>query len=311
MIYDNAIGPNEVRKFLPRGVETLHHSHLERAKLARVAAPVSIRVWPKNIGADYLIAQAGQTGERDEAVSLSEVLGGLPLAHEQAAAYCDRLGISLAVYRKRFEATPVKLLDAEKDAPAEYHDRMTVAKTFALAIDEAAKLHPAAEPLITYVALLAPEPIPLYLFSEVVQEFGESFASRIAGDGLDNAIAALRSFALVDREAVPDERDPWITTDSIRLHRLVCKVAAARPETDAKADALRRLIEAIATVYPHDVINNPASWPRARRLDAIALPLVSVPLQVKGSERSADLVELVSCIQAGSARCVRFGSATL
>jgi hypothetical protein len=30
----------------------------------------------------------------------------LPLAHEQAAAYCERLGISLAEYRRRFEAAP-------------------------------------------------------------------------------------------------------------------------------------------------------------------------------------------------------------
>ena len=33
-------------------------------------------------------------------------MGGLPLAHEQAAAYCERLEISLDEYRKRFEAAP-------------------------------------------------------------------------------------------------------------------------------------------------------------------------------------------------------------
>ena len=37
------------------------------------------------------------------------------------------------------------------------HDGLTVAKTFALAIEEAAKLHPAAEPLIVHAALLAAE----------------------------------------------------------------------------------------------------------------------------------------------------------
>ena len=100
------------------------------------------------------------------AEDLSEALGGLPLAHEQAAAYCERLDISLAEYGKRFAAAPARLLDAAGHAPAEYHDGLTVAKTFALAIEEAAKLHPAAEPLIVHAALLAPEPIPLFLFSE-------------------------------------------------------------------------------------------------------------------------------------------------
>jgi hypothetical protein len=71
-----------------------------------------------------------------------------------------------------------------------------VAKTFALAIDEAAKLHPAAEPLIVHAALLAPEPIPLFLFSQGREKFGEPLATVLEGDGLDEAVAALRTFAL-------------------------------------------------------------------------------------------------------------------
>ena len=72
------------------------------------------------------------------------------------------------------------MLDTPRDAPAEYHDKLTVAKTFALAIDEAAKLHPAAEPLIVHAALLAPEPIPLFLFAEAQENFGEPLASALA-----------------------------------------------------------------------------------------------------------------------------------
>jgi tetratricopeptide (TPR) repeat protein len=208
-------------------------------------------------------------------LALSEALDGLPLAHEQAAAYCARTGLSLADYRKKFQAEPTKFLDAEKDASPGYHNRRTAAKTFALAIDEAAKLHPSAEPLIIYAALLAPEPIPLYLFSDARGVFGEPFASAIADDGLDEAVAALRTFALVDRETIPDERDPSITTDCIRLHRLVRQVAAARREGDALEDAWRRLILAIDIVLPEDIRDDPMTWPRARRLDVIAVDLVN------------------------------------
>jgi hypothetical protein len=80
-----------------------------------------------------------------------EVIGA-----DQAAAYCERLQVALAEYHRRFDAEPARLLDTEKDAPAEYCDRLTVAKTFSLAIEEAAKLHSAAEPLIVYASLLAP-----------------------------------------------------------------------------------------------------------------------------------------------------------
>jgi hypothetical protein len=169
------------------------------------------------------------------------------------------------------------MLDADKDASPEYHDRLTVAKTFALAIDKAAKLHPDAEPLIVHAALLAPEPIPLFLFSEARAKFGEPFATALAGDGLDEAIAALRAFALVDRETVPDERDPSIETDCIRLHRLVSEVGAARVASEHLAEVQGRLVQAMAAVYPQEVDNNPASWPRARRLDALALGVVQSP----------------------------------
>src|SRR4029077_19431755 len=54
----------------------------------------------------------------------------------------------------------------------------------------------------------ASEPIPLFLFSEARPKFGEPLACALAGDGLDEAVAALRPFALVDRETIVDERDP-------------------------------------------------------------------------------------------------------
>ena len=218
LILDNAIDARALKPYLPRGgrarVLVTSNDHAWRG----VAAPIEIAVWSKDIGADYLIARTGRQAERAAAENLSEALGGLPLAHEQAAAYCERLDISFADYEKRFEAAPVRLLDDAPHAPAEYYDGRTVVKTFALAIEEAAKLHPAAEPLIVSAALLAPDAIPLFLFAEAREKFGEPLASMLAGDGLDEALAALRNFALISREAIEDERDPSIKTGSIRLH---------------------------------------------------------------------------------------------
>jgi hypothetical protein len=62
-------------------------------------------------------------------------------------------------------------------------------------------------------------------------------------------VAALRTLALVDRENIVYERDPAITTETIRLHRLVREVAAARLAGDARDDAWRALI---AAPYPLD-----------------------------------------------------------
>jgi tetratricopeptide (TPR) repeat protein len=292
LIFDNAIDADALKPYLPRGgvarVLITSNAHAWRG----VAPPVDIRVWPKEVGADYLIVRTGRTGERGAAEALCEALGGLPLANEQAAIYCERLDISLTDYRKRFEAAPERLLDDARHAPVEYHDRLTVAKTFALAIEEAAKLHPAAEPLIVHAALLAPEPIPLFLFAEAREKFGEPLASALAGDGLDEAVAALRTFALIDRETIADERDPSIATDTMRLHRLVRQVAAARRASDAREYVRRTLVEVMAAAYPEGVFKDPKTWPRARRLDALALALVGGVAEPPpgAEERAADLL---------------------
>jgi tetratricopeptide (TPR) repeat protein len=274
LIFDNATDADALKPYLPRGggSQILVTSNAQAWR--GVAAPVEIRTWPKTIGADYLLARTGRADAREAAEALSEALGGLPLAHEQAAAYCERLEKSLADYRKRFEAAPARLLDDDRDAPAEYHDRLTVAKTFALAIEEAAKLHPAVEPLIVHAALLAPEPIPLFLFVEGREQLGEPLAAGLLDEGLDEAIAALRAFALIDRETIVDERDPAIRTDTIRLHRLVRQVAAARRVGDARELAQRALMAALAAVYPQEARNDPQTWPPARRLDGHALAMV-------------------------------------
>ena len=292
LIFDNAIDASALKPYLPRGgaaqVLVTSNAHAWRG----VAEPVEIRLWPKQIGADYLIARTGREAERAAAEALSDALGGLPLAHEQAAAYCERLDIPLGEYARRFATTPAKYLDDARHAAAEYHDGLTVAKTFALAIDEAAKLHPAAEPLIVHAALLAPEPIPLFLFKEAREKFGEPLASGLADEGLDEAVAALRTFALVEREPIADERDPAITTDAIRLHRLVREVAASRCDSAQRDAARRALLAVLAAIYPQDGYGNPASWPRC----AVLTPHLIASCETETadaaeSEQRADLLD--------------------
>jgi hypothetical protein len=84
LIYDNATDAAALTPYLPRGGATKVLVTSNAPAWRGVAAPVEIRLWPRNIGADYLIARTGRDAERAAAEALSEVLGGLPLAHEQA-----------------------------------------------------------------------------------------------------------------------------------------------------------------------------------------------------------------------------------
>jgi tetratricopeptide (TPR) repeat protein len=309
LIYDNAIDADSIEAYLPGSgdVQVLVTSNAHAWR--DVATPLPIDTWPPKIGADYLMTRTGRKAEGEAALALSDALGGLPLAHEQAAAYCERLEVPLATYHNRFEAAPADILDDKRDAPRAYHNRQTVATTFALAIDQASELHPAARPLIEYAALLAPGPIPLSLFSETREKFGEPLASALAGDGLDEGVAALRAFALIDRETIPDERDPLITTDCILLHRLVQQVAAARCNAAAHVDIRRKLIEVMASAYPSRVDSDPSAWPRARRLDSIALALVDQETAVPDGAQSAAVYVLNQLAEYRQAALAAYGIA--
>jgi tetratricopeptide (TPR) repeat protein len=292
LIYDNAIDARTIKPYLPLGGEAGVLVTSNADAFREIAEPVQIRLWPNNIGADYLLARTGRKTERPAAEALSEALGGLPLAHAQAAAYCENLGIGLAEYGKRFAAAKLHVL-AEW---GEDTDQLTVAGTFSVAIDQAAARHPAAEPLIVHAALLAPEPIPLFLFTEARKPFDRQFASALANDGLDKAVAALRVFALVDREQIVDERESEIVTDAIRLHRLVRDVAAARRQGAALKKLQRVLVNAVAAVCPRGVFGAPATWPRMRRLDGITRALIEESSEPpKGTEqRCADVLHEIA-----------------
>lgn len=273
LIYDHAIDADGLWPFLPPAGDSQILITSNGRNWRDLAVPIEINTWPKEIGADYLVARAGRD-EREAAEALSVALGGLPLAHKQAGAYCERLEISFAEYQKRLESTPIVMLDSECDAPAEYNGRLTVARTFTLAIDEAVKLHPAAEQLIVHAALLPLDAIPLFYFSEARETFPEPLAQALFGDGLSEILAALRTFALVERGAIEDEQEPSIVTDTIYLHPLIRMIGMARREGNARLAAQSTLIEALAAVYPEDAFGNSKTWPRARRLDALASGLL-------------------------------------
>jgi tetratricopeptide (TPR) repeat protein len=260
LIYDNAVDADAIRPFLPTGgaARVLITSNSDAWRTVATAV-IEIPIWPREIGARFLIDRSGRRASQEVAEALSDALGGLPLAHEMAGAYCERLKISLDEYKRRFAAAPVKLLDDTRYAPADYRGGTTVTKTFRLAIDEAAKLHPAAEALIAHAALLASAPIPLFVFSEGRERFDEPLASALADDGLEEALTALRVFALVERQEIIDDRDASITTDAIHLHRLVREIAVMSLE-DAARDQLRSsLLAALEAIYPARGYEDPTS----------------------------------------------------
>ena len=70
---------------------------------------MEIRLWPKAIGADYLIARTGRAAERVAAEALSEALGGLPLG----------LAHGCTLKRKVPAGSPVRWADVKIDTTSQ------------------------------------------------------------------------------------------------------------------------------------------------------------------------------------------------
>ena len=109
------------------------------------------------VAADFL-ARRTSDPDRQAATELATELGGLPLALEQAAAYTQADGDTLAGYLALFQHRRAELLARGQLAG---YDK-TVASTWALAFD-GLQTAPGAVGLLRLLAFLAPEKVPLRL----------------------------------------------------------------------------------------------------------------------------------------------------
>ena len=126
---------------------------------------------------DFLV---DRTGDPDEhaAVELAGELGGLPLALEQAAAYIQATGESLAGYLASFRQRRPDMLG--RGEPTGYGK--TVATTWALAFARLDHSAPGAAGLMRLLACCAPEAIPLSLLLQPRPESGRR-AEALGGGG--------------------------------------------------------------------------------------------------------------------------------
>ncbi len=216
-----------------------------------VAHEQDVRVWSKEEAAAFL---AQQTGLEDPAgaAALAEVLGRLPLALAQAAAYMRASGVSYAQYVTLFETRTAELWARER-SPADYP--ATVATTWSVAMDRAGDT-PGARELLNLCAMLAPDDLPLDLLPPHAASLPEPLAG-VAADPLKlaDAAAALRRYALLQGEG-----GRWA------VHALVQLVARQALPPEERAAWARATVALLLAACPDDIQTNVAGWPLCARL---------------------------------------------
>ena len=251
LVFDNAVDRASVERFVPpagngRVLITTQSQHWPPGQA------LDVPVLDTEVAAGFL---ANRTGDPDRAAAreLAGVLGGLPLALEQAAAYIQATGITVAEYLPLFRDRQADLL-ARGEAIGHPLD---VAATLGLALSRLMSQDPAAAGLLRLLALLAPEPVPLGLLLAGLRPglVGPGVAAGI-GPLLNDpvatgdAIAALRRYSLLSPAG----------NGMVLVHRLVQAVARAQFRADADSEwkqAAGALVEAAIPADPQV----PAGWP--------------------------------------------------
>lgn len=205
LVFDNVTGEQDIADLIPSGDGRVLVTSRDPG-LARLGTVVQIEPFDEKAATRFLLDRTG-SAQADAATTLANELGGLPLALEQAAAYCISSGIGLADYLERYRSDRGRLM--RQGAPA---GRLAVQATVALAVREAGRRDPAAVQLLRLCAFFAgPAGIPRWLLTADRRRLPMPLR-RAAADLIrfDAAVAVLVRLALVKAEG-----------DLLRVHPLV------------------------------------------------------------------------------------------
>lgn len=266
LIFDNAEDPAALARYLPGGGGHVLITS-RNPGWHELAGPVAVDVFHRRESITLLRRDVPQLTD-SAAGRVAEALGDLPLALVQTSAYLAETAMDADHYLSLFAARSTELL--ARGASVTYP---SLTASTQIALDRLADLSPAASQLLAVAAYLAPEPIPLTLFTTCPTLLPEPLATA-AGDPLefDALIRLLRRHGLGRVEPT-----------SLTLHRLIAGILRSQPGRPPDLPALVvRLLR--ATVPPDVSWERPTVWPIWRRLLAHVLVAIDRARTLTGAE---------------------------
>jgi NB-ARC domain/Tetratricopeptide repeat len=280
LIFDNAESARDIRPLLPGGPG--HILITTRRGGIRAVGDVLELDTLDRAEAVALLRRRVPRLTSSEAERITARLGDLPLALDQAAAFLDQTGAPAEEYVRLLDTRAAELYG--RGRPTDHPE--TVATVWSVSFDRLRVSTPAAVQLLELCAWLAPEPIPLDLFTGhpdlLPQPLATSAADPVA---FNEAVGALVDYSLIRRAG-----------GMIVVHRLVQDVTRHRAIEEASTTdrSLPMVLALLRADLPGDVWGVPESWPRWRLL----LTNVLAATRRDDSTRGDDLGWLLS--QAGT-----------
>jgi hypothetical protein len=263
LIFDNADEIRLLEEFLPQGGS----GHILLTTRSQIVGPsiTALRVEEMGLleGALLLLrrtkliapdasledlTERKQEEMANQAVTLVDLLDGLPLALNQAGAYIEKTGCSLQSYLHLYQTHHQKLL-AERDPLAAYP--ASVATTWEISFAKVEEKNRAAADLLRLCAFLAPDNIPEELIRKGAAQFPSPLQQAVADPfAFNQVIAELLKYSLLERLA---------ETQTLSIHRLVQAVQVERMKPEVQRQWAERAVRAIDNVFS-DEVKNTTVW---------------------------------------------------
>lgn len=254
LVFDNADTPKLIKRYIPansRG-NILITSRATKFVCCNVKKPLVIDVFSTGEALNFLFQRTGQPRTESTilaATALSQELGELPLALEQASAYMVETTFSFSHYLEIYRIKGISHLNKAKEETGNYP--LSVLNTWTLNFEAVKAENPASADLLELSAFLAPEDIPYTLLIAGGPYFAHALGERLhpkntshialTAATLSELLMPLNRYSLVH----------WNRKDEVySLHRLVQAVIRSNLTPEATEQWIAQAIIAIEHTYP-------------------------------------------------------------
>lgn len=250
VIFDNAPDPQSVHELIPQGpghvLLTSRHPNW-----GQVAEPMNVDVFTR-AESIALILRLAPTLATETADQIGERLGDLPLAIAQAGGVLAETGMGAAEYLEELEHHVGQAM--RQGRPVDYP--RSLAGTVETAVNRVGAEDAAAVQFVRLCAMLAPEPIPLELFTGAPRKLLPKPLEQVAATRmtLGACVGRLGRYGLIRP-----------TQDGPVMHRLTRAIIQDNLDRSVR-DQLRRVVETLIVTAQPKASQDPAYWPRWARL---------------------------------------------
>lgn len=246
VVFDNAEKPEELRGYLPKGTGGHVLITSRNQHWGRLAGVVGLVVMRREEAVRFLLERTGQKDAK-AARELAELLGDLPLALEQAAAYMTASGRSMGSYLPLFRGQMDKVLARREAQPDEEDYPASVLTTWQMAFERLEEECAGGAKLLKLLSFVAAEALPVGAIEQ-----GKLFEREME---LDEALAGLRKYSLVE----------MVGEEQMVVHRLVQAVTRARLGEEERKAEVAAMVEWMNGAFPFES-DKVESWEASRPL---------------------------------------------